>query len=72
MYYIYENWRAEKKAVIHKGICKFCNEGKGTGKTTLGDSNGKWHGSYLKFEDAWEKANSLENREVRKCSFCIK
>lgn len=72
MYYIYENWRAEKKAVIHKGTCKFCNEGKGTGKTILGESNGKWHGPYLNFEEAWEKANLLKDRDVRKCSFCIK
>jgi len=27
-YYIYENWTAEKKAVIHRGSCKFCNDGK--------------------------------------------
>ncbi|WP_156964360.1 hypothetical protein [Clostridium sulfidigenes] len=41
MYYVYENWRAEKKDVIHKGDCRLCNEGNGTGKNTLGESNGK-------------------------------
>ena len=72
MYYIYENWRAEKKAVIHSESCRFYKNGKGTGKTTLGESNGKWHGPYSQFEEAWEKANLLDDRDVRKCSFCIK
>ncbi|MCY6371224.1 hypothetical protein [Clostridium ganghwense] len=72
MYYVYENWTADKKAVIHRGECRFCNNGKGTGKGTLGESNGKWHGGYLKYQDAKKKAESLENREVRECKFCIK
>ena len=28
-FWIYENWTAENKAVIHRGDCSFCNEGKG-------------------------------------------
>lgn len=37
-FYIYENWQADDKAVIHKGSCSFCNEGEGTGRGTLGNS----------------------------------
>jgi len=28
-FFIYENWVAEKKAVIHRGECSFCNNGRG-------------------------------------------
>lgn len=72
MYYIYENWRAEKKAIIHKGDCPFCNDGKGTGRNTLGEQNCRWHGAFSSYEEARKKAESLKNREVRDCKNCLK
>lgn len=71
-YYIYENWIAEKKAVIHKSNCTFCNEGQGTGRNKLKNKNGKWHGSFDTYEEAKKIADSLKDREVRNCGFCIK
>jgi len=44
--YIYENWTAENKVVIHRGICKNCNDGKGCHPNPLGNKNGKWHGPF--------------------------
>ena len=72
MYYIYENWTAEKKAVIHKSNCSYCNDGEGTKQGNATNLNGKWHGGFDNYEEALRVANSLENREVRKCGFCMK
>lgn len=38
-YYVYENWTAEHKAVIHIGTCGFCKEGKGCHENPLGNKN---------------------------------
>ena len=43
-YYFYENWTAEKKAVIHVGSCGNCKDGKGCHENPLGNLNGQWHG----------------------------
>ena len=49
-FYISENWRAEKKAVIHSGECDHCNNGEGTGRNIRGDENCKWHGPFGSYE----------------------
>ncbi|MGD0556209.1 MAG: hypothetical protein ABSA93_14675 [Streptosporangiaceae bacterium] len=44
-FYVYENWTL-RKAVLHRGECRFCNHGRGqraSGETP----NGKWHGPYV-------------------------
>ena len=46
-YYVYENWTAEHKAVIHRGSCGNCNEGRGCHKNPLCGRNGRWHGAPL-------------------------
>ena len=51
-YYIYENWRAENKAVIHTGACGNCNNGKGCHENPLGDANGQWHGPFETLTEA--------------------
>ena len=28
-YWVYENWTAEHKAVVHSATCGFCNHGRG-------------------------------------------
>jgi len=70
-YYIYENWTAEKKAVIHGGSCKFCNDGKGIHGDKEEGRNGRWHGPFKTYNDALRHASSLRNRVIRNCKFCI-
>lgn len=69
-YYVYENWVAEKKAVIHKESCSFCNNGEGIHQNIHGEKNGKWHGPFDKYAIAKEFAQSLRNRVAKVCSFC--
>jgi hypothetical protein len=63
-YYFYENWTAEKKAVIHVGSCGHCKEGKGCHENPLGDLNGEWHGPYKSLQLAKQDALKT-NRPVR-------
>ena len=69
-FYIYENWVAEKKAVIHKGTCRFCNNGVGIQEKIHGNKNGMWHGPFDTFEEANARARSLRDRTIRTCSRC--
>lgn len=69
-YYIYENWVAEKKAVIHRGECGFCKNGDGAHENPLGERNGKWHGPFDTYQQAKNVANNLKDRTVKECSFC--
>ena len=64
-YHIYENWVAEKKAILHKGERSFCREGKGIHNNVHGKKNGKWHGPFDTYENAKNFAQSLKNRTVR-------
>jgi len=59
-FYVYENWTAESKAVIHIGSCGHCKEGHGCHKTVRGNRNGRWWGKYSTFQEAEEKAISLK------------
>lgn len=71
MYFIYENWRAARKAKIHMASCSFCNNGMGRVKDKRhGDENGKWPGPYQTFAEAYKIACSLPNREVSECGHC--
>ncbi|MBO6176771.1 MAG: hypothetical protein J6O39_04445 [Treponema sp.] len=70
-YYVYENWRATDKVVIHKASCSYCNNGRGCHKNILGNENGMWWGPLNTFEEAAEKARTLRRREVRKCKICL-
>ena len=65
-YWVYENWVAESKAVIHLGACRFCNEGAGTGRNVRGERNGKWHGRFGSFDEA-DVAARKTGRPVRSC-----
>jgi len=69
-YYIYENWVAEKKAVIHREDYPFCNGGRGIHQNIHGNRNGQWHGPFSHFEDANNFAKSLKDRAIRECIFC--
>lgn len=69
-YYIYENWRAEKKCVIHTSSCRMCKDGKGI-HLQSSEQNGKWHGPFVSYEDALKYAMSCENRVIKTCKICI-
>lgn len=70
-FWIYENWVAEKKAVIHRGDCCFCNNGKGNQQNKLGNKNGKWHGQFKNYDEARKFAQNLQDRDVRNCGHCM-
>ena len=57
-YFVYENWTAESKAVIHIGNCGHCKGGRGCHSNPLGPKNGRWHGPYKTYLDAKNKAIS--------------
>ena len=64
-YYVYENWIAEKKAVIHKGSCGNCKDGMGCHENPLGNKNGKWSSPFKSIEEAQRFAIET-GRPVRK------
>lgn len=70
MYWVYENWTAEKKAVIHRSDCSHCRNGHGAHPNKLGNQNGRWHGSYDSYDGARTAALRLHDREVRDCRHC--
>ena len=67
-YFVYENWTAEHKAVIHHADCKFCNSGKGL-HPNAGTRNGKWHGPFASYDQALHAAQGT-GRPVRNCKVC--
>ena len=67
--YIYENWRAEKKAKIHRADCSHCNYGNGQDKKKS-DSNGRWHGPFDNYNDALNTALNMRDRDVSSCGIC--
>lgn len=69
-FWVYENWVAEKKAIIHKSECSHCNNGTGTHQKVHGDKNGKWHGDFKSYKDARVFAQGLKDRVVRDCGHC--
>ena len=74
-YYIYRNWVAEKKAMIHRADCGHCKDGKGCHRHLKGNKNGEWSGPFHKLIDAVREASKkYEGRTLKskKCSRCIK
>ncbi len=76
IYYIYRNWAAEKKAVIHKASCSYCNNGKGLHDNCRGNKNGAWskgYNTYAKAKRAAEEPyEGHDDLEVKNCSVCLK
>jgi len=63
-YYVYENWTAEKKAIIHTGFCGNCNEGRGCHEHKLGNRNGQWHSPFGSLGEARTETKNT-GRSVR-------
>lgn len=69
-YWAYEHWAAGiNKAVIHRGSCGFCNEGRGTNKPKEQGVRGQWLGPCDTYEKAYNRAVTT-GRPVKHCSFC--
>jgi hypothetical protein len=68
-YWIYENWTAESKAVIHRGECSFCITGKGIHPQKEEGRNGQWHGPFNTYAQVYNHALSM-NRPIKNCYFC--
>lgn len=62
-FYIYENWVASDKAMIHYETCAFCNNGEGTGR---------WWGPFATSDEAFKKAGALNRKAVAYCRHCFK
>lgn len=62
-YWVYENWRAESKAVIHRSDCGRCNDGRGC-HGSVSKQQGQWLGPFDTLVDAKAKADATK-RPVR-------
>ena len=71
-YFIYRNWVAEKKAVIHKGVCGMCKNGRGCHTNPLGNKNGEWSKEFKTFSDAKKEASVTYQGRRLKVRFCAK
>lgn len=69
-YWVYENWRAESKAKVHRGSCGHCNEGKGAHPDSTDGRNGEWHGPFKTREEA-DAAARKTGRPVSTCGTCM-
>ena len=72
-YYIYRNWVAEKKAVIHMADCGYCKDGNGCHINPLGCKNGQWFGPYSTFTEAKKEARQKHRGmwlKLRECRCC--
>jgi hypothetical protein len=69
-YYVYENWQAKNKAVVHVGPCGYCNEGEGCHRTLRLGKNGKWSGPFRTLKDA--EAYATNTRRPVKIHRCVK
>lgn len=74
-YLVYENWRAERKAVVHKSNCVSANEGniKITDNWLLNNNhpNDRWFGYFNSLEQAIAFASLLPNRPLKICKRCL-
>jgi hypothetical protein len=74
---VYENWtQRPKKAKVHKSSCGHArkglasiNENRLVHSTT---KNGRWHGYFTSLILATSHAESLPDRTMSYCGFCLK
>jgi F-type H+-transporting ATPase subunit beta len=67
-FWIYEN-KIGKRARIHTGSCRYCNNGKGVGGDASNDDD-VWHGPFASFAAAQAVASGLPHSDVRPCGVC--
>jgi len=68
-HWIYENWTAESKAVIHAAVCGHCRDGSGCHPNPLGKQNGRWLGPFDSLATAESEARAL-GRPLKLHSCC--
>ena len=68
-YYVYVN-KPTSKARIHKGLCSWCNNGKGCHSANRRTENGEWH-IFKTIKEAENFARKSDKR-VSKCQHCLK
>ena len=68
-YLVYENWRAEKKAVVHKSLCGYTTNGQG--RLNICGNNDKWYGFFNSFNEAVAFAALLPDRPIKLCKHCL-
>jgi len=66
--WIYESFIA-KRARIHLGSCRYCNDGDGVGGNKDNDDD-KWHGPFDTFAEAESMAKSLNQKDTKPCGVC--
>ncbi len=69
-YLVYENWRAENKAVVHKNNCGHAKEGNNRLEDYLAP-NDRWFGYFNNLESAIAFASLLPNRQMKLCGTCL-
>ena len=70
-FYVYENW-IQGKAVVHRGDCHFCKNGKGFKELKNGSEYGKWLGPFESKQAAEDEALKTGKQNVKQCWFCSK
>jgi len=70
-YWVYENWVAERKAVIHVADCGHCKDGRGCHPNPHGNANGRWIGPFKSMSQAKLAAKGT-GKPVRSHSCCGK
>jgi len=72
---VYENWRADNKAVVHRSDCGHASTGieRHTNQWLLNNNapNDRWFGYFTTLEEATAFASLLPNRQLKLCSFCL-
>jgi hypothetical protein len=72
---VYENWRAENKAVVHKSTCGYANEGhqRHTNQWLINNHspNDRWFGYFRTLKKAVAFASLLPNRQIKLCGHCL-
>ena len=68
IFFVYENFR-NKRAVVHLGICVFCNNGRGRIEDADPD-NGRWSKSFSTKEEAVAFAERTGRKSVKDCERC--
>lgn len=69
VFYVYENWNV-RKAVLHRGECRFCHHGRGqrdSGETP----SGTWHGPYVSEDMARSGPQVRATSRKRDCRICM-
>ncbi len=67
-FWVFESWRLNK-AVVHRGECPSCQEGRGVHGVTV-RRNSHWLGPYATRKQAFEKAQRTGRDDVRGCKRC--